>query len=261
MSEKVLVTGGEGYIGSNLIEYLTGEGYKCVSVDKKSGNDVLDIDSVWKYDYIVHLAAEAGIKECRDDPNKAVVSNISSTFHIMRLAHKYDVPLVFASSGAASTPYENLYGMTKYVCEVEALRLNLKGANNHILRFSNVYGGKHWEHKPSVIPQFMNAKKEGRKLIVNGDGSQTRDFIHVLDICRAIELALHYSSINSPISIASGKQTSVLDIAKMIGCEYEFNPNSDIIGVKEAIADTEKAHIVYNFKASESLENYILTNL
>ena len=260
MLKKILVTGGAGYIGSNLVEFLSERGCHLTIIDKKLGKEVLHFEKTWRFDAIVHLAAIAGVIECRDDPEEAIRTNVVSSIHIMQLACKYEVPLVFASSGAAPTPYESLYGMTKWIGEVEAHRLNVHGGKNHILRFSNVYGGKYWADKPSVIPLFLNAKKRGEKLIVNGDGSQTRDFIHVNDVCAAIWLALNSERItNTPVPIASGIQTSILEIAKIIGGPngYEFNPTSNSVGVSEAISDITWAEDIYGFKAVEKIEEHL----
>jgi UDP-glucose 4-epimerase len=264
MLDKLLVTGGDGYIGRNLIDFLSGNNLvkRCESVDIKSGKEVLNINNIWKYDAVVHLAAMAGIAECKNNVEDAVVNNVISTNYIMEQAQKYDVPLVFASSGAAPTPFANFYGMTKFMGEVQAKRLNNKGAKIHVFRFSNVYGGKYWEKKPSVIPLFLNAKKAGKQLIVNGDGSQRRDFIHVLDICKAIWAAVsteRYNIVNLPVPICNGKQTSVLEIAKIIGGEngYQFNPDSKDVGVQDVKSEPFLAMTVYDFKADIDIKEGI----
>ena len=258
--KEILITGGKGYIGSNLVDYLEEKDCGYTIIDKKDDNWVLDINDVWRYDAVVHLAAEAGVCECRDDPETAIITNVESTSYIMNEAKKYEVPLVFASSGAAPTPYESLYGMTKFIGECIAKRLNLYKGKNHILRFANVYGGKYWEEKPSVIPLFINAKAKGEKLVVNGNGSQTRDFIHVNDICRAIWLALNSDRVtNQPIPIGSGRLTSILEIATMIGGNnsFTFYPDSDKIGVQEVSVDTKLAEDIYDFKAKENIEYHL----
>ena len=258
--KKILVTGGAGYIGSNLVEFLSERGCHSTIIDKKLGKEVLYFEKAWRFDAIVHLAAIAGITECKDNPEEAIKTNVVSSLHIMQLACKYEVPLVFASSGAVGTSNESLYKMTKWIGEVEAYRLNVRGGKNHILRFSNVYGGKYWTDKPSVIPLFLNAKKRGEKLVVNGSGLQTRDFVHVNDVCAAIWLALNSERItNTPVPIASGIQTSVLEIAKIIGGPngYWFNEESDTIGVSEAISDIIWAEDIYGFKAVEKIEEHL----
>ena len=261
---KLLITGGDGYIGRNLIDFLSGNNLvkRCESVDIISGREVLDINNIWKYDAVVHLAAMAGIAECKNNPEDAVVNNVISTHYIMGQAQIYDIPLVFASSGAASTPFANFYGMTKFMGEVEAKRLNNKGAKIHVLRFSNVYGGKYWEKKSSVIPLFLNARNSGKPLIVNGDGSQRRDFIHVIDVCRAIWANIstdRYNIVNLPVPICSGKQTSILELAKIIGGEegYQFNHDSKDVGVQDAKSDQFLAITLYNFKADIDIKEGI----
>jgi len=255
--KNVLITGGMGYIGRNLQEYLISKDVKLEIVDSKIHYDVLEVEDVWRYDGIVHLAAVSGIIDVDADPEEAVTTNITSTLYIMQEACKYEKPLVFASSGAAGTPNENLYGLTKWVGEVEAKRLNCLRGKNIILRFSNVYGGKYWEEKPSVVPIFERLKAKNEKLVINGDGTQKRDFIHVYDICRAIWKALNTERIiGNPIPICTGETTSVLEIAKKMKCEFTFNKDSDTIGVDNVITDIKMAKDTLDFETKYKLDDY-----
>ena len=257
--KRILITGGKGYIGSNLVDYLKEKDCECVVVDKKDGNWVLNINDVWRYNFVVHLAAVSGIPDCTADPEEALTTNVTSTLHIMQQARKYERPLVFASSGAAPTPYESLYSMTKWQGEVEARRLNKEGGKNHVLRFSNVYGGKYWEEKPSVIPVFQKAKAQGKELIINGTGEQKRDFIHVEDICSAIWKALNTQRIiGLPIPICTGETTSILEIAKMMDCKFTFCKNSDIIGVPDVITNTQLGKDILDFETERNLSDYFV---
>jgi len=257
--KNVLITGGLGYIGQNLCDYLKTKGVDYEIVDSKIHYDVLEIEDTWRYDGIVHLAAVSGIIDVDADPEKAIETNITSTLHIMQEACKYSKPLVFASSGAAPTPYESLYAMSKWIGEVEAKRLNRYMGKNHVLRFSNVYGGKYWEEKPSVIPVFQRLKAEGKELIINGTGEQKRDFIHVFDICRAIWKALNTERIISlPIPICTGETTSIWEIAKKMKCKFTFDPDSDIVGVDNVFTETQLAKDILGFENKENLNDYFI---
>jgi len=255
--KNVLITGGLGYIGQNLQDYLKPKGVKIEIVDRKIHYNVLEIENVWRYDGIVHLAAVSGIIDVESDPEQAIEDNITSTLYIMQEACKYEKPLVFASSGAAPTPNESLYAMSKYIGECEARRLNRYRGKNHILRFSNVYGGKYWEEKPSVIPIFQRLKAKGEELVVNGDGEQKRDFIHVFDICRAIWKALNTERIiGLPIPICTGETTSVLEIAKKMNCKFTFDPDNVNVGVDNVFTETQLAKDILGFETKHKLDDY-----
>jgi len=145
--------------------------------------------------------------------------------------------------------------MTKYIGEREAIRLNNKGANIKSLRFANVYGGiNYFNNKSSVVARFY----EDDPLVINGDGLQTRDFIHVEDVCRCIWMALECEDIISvPMGVGTGINTSVLDLAKMFGKMYTFSPNSPDIGVDESPAEVVIAKKGLGFKTEARLKEYI----
>ena len=172
----------------------------------------------------------------------------------MNTAHKYKKPLVFASSQAAKYPENNFYAMTKWIGEQEAIRLNKKGANIKILRFGNVYGGMGWEEKSSVVAMFRRRKEQDNPLLINGDGSQKRDFIHVNDLCKAIWLALTCKeTCSKPIDIGTGEMVSVKDVAKMFESSVLYDKKSDLVGVMENVADTTLANELLKFKSSISI--------
>jgi len=253
---NILITGGSGYIASNLMDDLTAEGnISFTIIDKKNGMHVEEFNYFKEFTHIVHLAAIPSVKECNENFNQAVMDNISSTFHLFNEAYKRNIPVIFASSCSAQSPRENFYATTKRIGELEAIRLNKKGANIKILRFSNVYGGKNYlGNKTSVISRFYKDKI----LTINGDGTQTRDFINVSSICRCIILALRDSTtINDPIIVGTGINTSILELAKMFNKEYIFDPESKFVGINESPSYTYTAKKLLGFKASIKLESYI----
>lgn len=252
--KNVMITGGKGYIGTNLSAYLK-KGFNIKIVDKIDGNYVEEWQEWEGFDYIVHLAAMSGVKDCRYEPEQATVDNISATFHLFRNALKYNIPVVFASSGAAQRPEDNFYAATKRIGEVEAIRLNDAGANIKILRFSNVYGGiNYFGYKNSVVSKFF----QDTHLTINGDGHQTRDFIHVTDICHAIYLAIKCENVvEIPMGVGTGANTSILNLAQMFNKQYSFNYESDLVGPDESPSEvvTSKKHI--GFESSIKLEDQI----
>lgn len=225
--ESVLVTGSDGYIGENLIKFLESNGvFKIYKVDKKSGVRVEDLDILLNYDLIVHLAAESGIPTCEENPEEAILSNVCASFNILNLAHKHNIPVILASSQAAKNPSGSLYASTKYAMETEALRLNKKGANNKILRFSNVFGGyKYLEKKNSVLSCFAKSFLNGEHVKIHGDGKQERDFLHVDDLCKVIfQIGEQIDRIKeSVIDVGTGFPTPIMDIVKYLDMNYVYS--------------------------------------
>lgn len=225
--ESVLVTGSDGYIGENLIKFLESNGvFKIYKVDKKSGVRAEDLDILLNYDLIVHLAAESGIPTCEENPEEAILSNVCASFNILNLAHKHNIPVILASSQAAKNPSGSLYASTKYAMETEALRLNKKGANNKILRFSNVFGGyKYLEKKNSVLSCFAKSFLNGEHVKIHGDGKQERDFLHVDDLCKVIfQIGSQIDKIKeSVIDVGTGFPTPIMDIVEYLDMDYVYS--------------------------------------
>ncbi len=225
---RVAVTGGAGYIGSALVKKLVEDGNQVVSVDSLMNGDysplkalglgdkaalhVGDIRDGKKVeevfrgsDAIAHLAALPGLVKCRENPEEATSINVYGTHRVLETARRLDIgKVVFCSSAAVyGKPMElpvkeshplrplNLYGVTKLAGE------KLMGAyfeNNGIetvsLRFGNVFGvGLHTNYD-TVIPKFVRLGIKGEPLTVYGDGTSSRDFVHVMDILQAVILSL-----------------------------------------------------------------------
>lgn len=225
--ESVILTGSCGYIGENLINFLNSNGiWKIYELDKKHGTRIEDIDVILKSDIVIHLAAESGIPNCEKNPEDAVLSNISGSFNILKLAFDTNTPVILASSQAAKSPSSSLYASTKYAMETEALRLNKKGANNKILRFSNVFGGhKYLEKKNSVLACFAKAISNGEKVKIHGDGKQERDFLHVDDLCKVIfQIGSQIDKIQEEIiDVGTGWPTSIESIVKYLVLDFVYS--------------------------------------
>jgi UDP-glucose 4-epimerase len=153
-----------------------------------------------------------------------------------------------------------VYASIKRIIEVEADRLNVAGADNRILRLTNVYGGKDYlEKKNTVVKKFVKAKELNAKLIINGKGEQIRDFLHVEDVCDAIcRCVLYNDRILEPIDIGTGVGVSILELAEMFDSEFTLVPESDIVGADESVADPEFAKELFGFVAFPAkLKEYI----
>ena len=253
---KVLITGGHGYIGLNLVQYLEDKNFEIIVLDPHI--DILDYMPRVDFECIIHLAAFPGVANCKLDFQKAVLDNISSAFTIFQYANERHIPVIFTSSQAAKNPFDNEYAFIKGIIEVEANRLIAKGADIRILRLCNVYGGKDYlVKKNTVVKKFIEAKKLNEFIVINGDGKQIRDFIHVNDVCEAIYLSIVSESFDMPIDIGSGKGVSILELAKMFNCQFTFRPKSDIIGIMKSVADIKPAEKTIGFISKHNLFEYI----
>jgi nucleoside-diphosphate-sugar epimerase len=95
-------------------------------------------------------------------------------------------------------------------------------------------------------------------MVVYGDGSQVRDFIHVLDVCDAVyKCAEREKGFLIPVDVGSGQGVSVLDLAKMLKSEFTFDKNSDIIGIKRSVANPDRAYKLFGFKTKHKLSTYL----
>jgi nucleoside-diphosphate-sugar epimerase len=186
---RIALIGGKGYIGINLQNWLETKKYEVVTYDKSDHQKAEEIAYFNQVDFVVHLAAFPGVANCKNDFERAVVDNISSAFNVFDKCYNNGIitPCIFISSQAAKFPENNMYGAIKRIIEVEAERLNKKGADIRILRLTNVYGGiGYFLKKQTVIANIVKAIRQKKDFTINGHGDQVRDFIHVDDVCKAI---------------------------------------------------------------------------
>jgi UDP-glucose 4-epimerase len=122
-----------------------------------------------------------------------------------------------------------------------------------------VYGGDNYlDKKNTVVKQFIMARRNDIQCVVNGDGSQIRDFIHVEDVCEAIYKCIMYGKrILEPVDIGTGIGVSIKNLAKMLGSKFTMCENSDTIGSSESIADPTLAKELFGFEAVQSLTEYL----
>ncbi|WP_448571727.1 NAD-dependent epimerase/dehydratase family protein [Trichothermofontia sp.] len=224
-----LVTGGLGFIGSHLLEELLLKGYRITVIDnfltgklqnlpdsdrlrliEKSVLSCNSLDLPEKYDGLVHLAATPSVTQSWLEPMATHENNISATVAVIQLCQQLSIPrLVFASSAAvygnpqavpiaetAPTQPISPYGLQKLAGEQYiALFSQYLGISSVSLRLFNVFGPRQDPNSPysGVISIFSKAMREGRSISINGDGSQTRDFIYVKDVATAFAQALTIS--------------------------------------------------------------------
>ena len=251
--KTIMVTGSCGYIGSNLCMMLIKKGYNIIQIDKKIHSDILSTDlNRYNPDFIVHLAAISSISECEKYQIQAIHDNVLTCNRISQFAREKSIPVFFASSQAVKNPMGSTYTMTKLIGEETFKKYN----NCVIMRFANVFGGINFiDDKTSVVARWLREVQKGHKLTINGNGKQTRDFIHVDYICQVIigymeSLASYYTTFD----IGTGEEISLNKLASYFS-EYEkltgkdifrFDPDSDTVGVMGNVADTETLNDIIN---------------
>tara|TARA_B100001778_G_scaffold323805_1_gene317482 strand:+ start:182 stop:1111 length:930 start_codon:yes stop_codon:yes gene_type:complete len=305
--DKILVTGGSGFIGSNVIEELS-KSYKVTNFDLKTSKnteveqiigDIRDKElvqqAVEKCDAIIHLAAQVSVPLSIDYPQKTLEINVQGTQNIIDAAHKFGIKrLIMASSAAVYGEASDLplkeesagqclspYAQSKWENESQILLARDNGLEAVALRFFNVYGpGQSTDGAyAAVIPKFVEMLSNGKQPIVYGDGLQSRDFVHVKDLVRAIEnlLLCDWNLVDGhAYNLASQLQTTILDIIGLINTSIEnINPEFNTLGpnfeqprkgdIKHSFADISKITNILDWtpsvKLSQGLEELVKMNL
>ena len=200
--KKVLVTGGVGFIGTNLIKSLLKKDIKVVSLDNYSTGyklnemkgvkyynlDIEEIDKINEQDFDIcfHLAAQSRVQPSFDDPQESVRVNVTGTTRVIEWAKINNIKVIYAgSSSKHHDPSDSPYAMTKFLGE-EICKLYKKSfdVNVEIARFYNVYGPLEPldEKFGNVIGIWQVKANKNLPLPIVGDGNQKRDFTHVFDI-------------------------------------------------------------------------------
>ena len=227
--KKVLVTGGVGFVGSNLIKSLISKGYEVYSIDDYSSGslknelaevkyikmDILNIsDFNEKFDICFHLAARTLVQESFKRVDDYFSSNVTGTLNIAKWASKNNIKLIYAGSASKhNNPRSSPYALTKFLGEevCKLYKLNFK-LDLQIARFYNVYGPLERvdQINGNVIGIWRSRIQSGLPLQIVGDGKQTRDFVHVSDIVDGlIKIAESNIEVNDAWELGSGNQYSI----------------------------------------------------
>jgi UDP-glucose 4-epimerase len=292
----VVITGGAGFIGGHLAIYLKERGYKVTCIDNLSRasksmiktlekekipliiSDIRETNKLLEIfkdtDAVVHAAALISVEESIKDPLLYLDNNTIGTASVTKAcidasAHK----LIYLSSAAVygdpiklpideDHPTNPLspYGLSKLFGEEIIKTLSrLYPFDYIILRLFNVYGPGQSEEYAGVITKFINRVRKRLPPIIFGDGEQTRDFIHVNDVCHAVELAITTKNTNNVYNIASGTATKIKELAQLI--MNIANISSEPIysapkpgDIKHSYANINKARKLLNFTPRINLE-------
>ncbi len=292
---KSLVTGGAGFIGSNLVDELIKLGHKVVVID----NEYSDVHEQFYYndkaeyhnydirdeatrnlydgvDYVFHLAAEARIQPAVLNPIEAVSINSVGTCTVLQFAREAGVKRVVyssTSSGYGLNPAPNVeaqpddclnpYSVSKIAGEkLCKMYTDLYGLNTIIFRYFNVFGERaprKGQYAP-VTGIFLRQKAAGEALTIVGDGEQRRDYIYVKDVANANVMA----AISNPddnaygqvYNVGSGKSYSVNEIASFIS-DDTINIPPRIGEARNSLANIEKIRKTFAWKPEVDVETWI----
>ena len=242
--KKALVTGGAGFIGSNLIKRLLNNGFTVVSLDDYStgiksnefegaqylNKDIEDIMTITDTDFDVcfHLAAQSRVQPSFDNPQESVRVNVSGTTKVMEWALMNNVKVIYAgSSSKHHDPSDSPYAMTKFLGE-EICKLYKKSfnVNVEIARFYNVYGPLEPldEKFGNVIGIWQVKIKKNLPLPIVGDGYQKRDFTHVDDIVDGLlKISKTEISHNDAWEIGTGVNYSINQLYSMFNEKFKVD--------------------------------------
>ena len=292
---RSVVTGGAGFIGSNLVDHLVRIDHKVIVLDnfvsgkkanlahhKKKDVKIIRVDiskskNLDKYfkkvDYVFHLAGLAEIIPSIKNPKKYFNTNVLGTLKVVEAAKRAGVKkLIYAASSSCYGSPKNLptsekekidikhpYGLTKFLGE----QLVLKYATNFNMpnisfRFFNVYGPRlnMSGQYSAVFGNFLKQKKNKKPLTIVGDGKQTRDFIHVDDLINAFIKVAKSKLVNKIYNLGSGKEISINKIANLFGGKKTFIPKRPR-EPKRSLANISKIKKDINWKPTITIQEGI----
>tara|TARA_B110000259_G_C13987807_1_gene391205 strand:+ start:266 stop:1204 length:939 start_codon:yes stop_codon:yes gene_type:complete len=296
--KTIIVTGGLGFIGSNLIKKLEII-YRIIIIDNKSSNkkeyyklskNILiynkDIKNKIKLDNkvnkifaLIHLAASGSVIDSIKYPSLNFINNAYGTFQILELCKKLKIKkIIFASTGGAIMGRQippihekkiprpiSPYGASKLAgeayCSAYSATYNMSIT---VLRFSNIIGPYSW-HKKGIITKFFKAILKNKPVVVYGNGKSSRDYLFVDDLCWGITKVLKNKTNKFDIfHLASGKETSInlllkkIKIITKIAKIKVINKNARKGEVDRNFSSNNKAKKYLNFKPKHSLDKGLL---
>lgn len=257
---KIIVTGGAGFIGKHLIEflitkkinisifdnfsnskeesiiYLKNQGVKIIKGDITKMQDINN--AIKDHDIVIHLAAKISIQESIENPSKTFQTNVEGTKNVLIACEKNNIKKIIVASSAAvygeSLPGVKLtensktnpispYGKSKVMMEREIRKFISKhNINCIVLRFFNIYGIGQSVEYAGVITKFINRIKANKSLEILGDGMQTRDFVSIKDVINSIYHAIENGK-NGTYNIACGKAITIKELAEFMISLYGKN--------------------------------------
>ncbi|MDA1197792.1 MAG: NAD-dependent epimerase/dehydratase family protein [Proteobacteria bacterium] len=292
---KSIVTGGAGFIGSNLVDRLVKEGHQVIVIDNFISGDkknlshhskkivkIINLDIVqdkklnkyfYNVDYVFHLAGLAEIIPSIKNPKNYFINNVLGTLNVLEACKNkkikkfvyaassscYGNPKKFPTSEDEKVDTKNPYAMTKFLGEELVMKYaTIFGMPNVSFRFFNVYGPRlnTSGQYGAVFSNFLKQKKNKKPLTIVGNGNQTRDFIYVEDLIDAFLQILKNKKVNEIYNLGSGKETSINKIAQIFGGKRIFVPKR-LGEPKRSLANISKIRKDINWTPKISIEEGI----
>ena len=278
---KILVTGGAGFIGTNLIKRLLKDGHEVVSWDNYStglrdnhvehdsvkyhNQDITKRFSVYSFhknhfDVVYHLAAIARIQPSFERPLDYFETNATATMKLAKLCADADIPLIYAGSSSHHAGlYSNPYTFSKSTGEetLQMFKLNY-GLRFAVARFYNVYGPHQLTEGgyTTLIGRWINNIEKGLSCEIYGDGDQRRDFTHVGDIVDGLVLLNSETAYGNTYELGRGRNHSVNEVAQMFGITPEHKPPKPG-EARDTLCTSTKAQDHLSWKPQKDLVYYI----
>lgn len=274
---RILVTGGAGFVGTNLIKRLLSEGHKLVSIDNYNTGlkanhqegceyieaDIRDIDDYSKwgdFDVVFHMAAIARIQPSFENPIDYFSTNANGTLTLADWCVRTNTPLIYAgSSSHHSGKFKNPYTFSKDVGE-EIVKLYQEhfGLRSTIVRFYNVYGPYQLMEGgyTTLIGRWLNNLENNIQCEIYGDGEQRRDFTHVDDIVDALVRIVDQKAYRFIFELGRGKNYSVNDVARMMNIDPIYKPAKPG-EARNTLNSDKSAHSILGWSPKIELEDYI----
>lgn len=298
---KCLVTGGAGFIGSNLVDKLLSLGHQVVVIDNESSDahekfywnpaaenykyNICDFEKIEKLfkgvDIVYHIAAEARIQPAIINPLLAVESNVLGTCNVLQASRNHAVSRVIYSSTSSAYGLKNKVPLSEHmendclnpysVSKVSGEDLckmytKLYGLETVIFRYFNVYGNRQptkGQYAP-VIGLFMKQKSQGLPMTIVGDGLQKRDFTHVSDVVDANLAAsdlLNKACVSEIFNVGTGKNYTIIDLTNFLKKEKVVHISPRPGEARETLADISKIKNLLGWTPKIRLEDWIKDNL
>jgi len=277
---NILVTGGAGFVGTNLIKRLLEMGHTVTSLDNYStgltsnhqpGCNYVHTDlrevrdfSKWSPDVVFHMAAIARIQPSFSRPIDYFETNANATLYLSDWCSKNKVPLIYAgSSSKHSGKFKNPYTFSKDIGE-DIIKLYQEHFNldASITRFYNVYGPHQLVEGgyTTLIGAWLKALEDQQEFVIYGDGEQRRDFTHVDDIIDALILIMEKRAYGKEFELGRGKDYSVNEVLKM------FNQNATYLPPRKGEArhtlnTCREAKEVLGWTPTRNLKEYLKNEL
>ena len=293
---KILVTGGAGFIGSHMAEYLVQRGDDVTVLDnlitgsKENLTKISDKINFVNGDIrdhklleklvsdttgVFHEAALASVQQSFSMKDEYIDVNVTGTENIFKLAKEYGFKIVYASSSSVygnpkKIPVKedderkpiNPYAKTKLDGEDLAKKYSEIGVKVIGLRYFNVFGKRQSKEYAGVIKLFLQRIQQKKSPKINGDGLQTRDFVHIDDVVKANVLAMDSDINHRFLNVGSGLPTSVLDLANLIieisGLSLEPIHGPELSGdVKATQSDIKLIRKLLNWEPKMKLDDWL----